>query len=82
MPTAGSQRRAFRLEDDALWEEFRIAAEALGTDRSAVLREFIKWFVLAKGAKKPVRPLPSTVDSYRFAHGLPPRHRAKEPGHD
>lgn len=44
MPTEGNTRRAFRLDDDALWERFAAAAEANGSDRSAVLRDFVRWY--------------------------------------
>jgi hypothetical protein len=53
VPTPGTQRTAIRIEPE-LWERFG----ELAPNRSAVLREFIKWYVMAKGAKRPTRPLP------------------------
>jgi hypothetical protein len=39
----GNPRRAFRLDDET-WEAFRIAAEAHGWDRGALVKDFIDWF--------------------------------------
>jgi len=39
--------------DRGLWESFGSVAEP---DRSAVLREFIRWYVREPGAKLPRRP--------------------------
>lgn len=47
--------RQFRVEDDA-WKKFDAAAKALGTDRSALLRAFVLWFVHEQDAKMPRRP--------------------------
>ncbi len=45
--------RPIRVEDD-LWEEFgRLVGPR---NRSAVIREFIRWFVRERGAKLPERP--------------------------
>lgn len=42
--------------DEALWEQFGAATTAADTDRSTVLREFIRWYVREPGAKQPPRP--------------------------
>lgn len=44
MPGPGSTHRRFRLDDDELWEEYRLACEALyGTDnRSEVIRQHVE----------------------------------------
>jgi len=48
--------RALRVEDD-LWDAFDAAVRRQGQpDRSAVLREFIRWYVAEPGAKQPRRP--------------------------
>lgn len=70
MPTRGHTRRAFRLDDDDLWEMFRTTTDGAGTDRSAVLRQLVRWYVGEKGVKLPDRP-----------HVEPPRRRKSEPDH-
>lgn len=52
MPTPGTQRTAIRIEPE-LWERFGDVAEP---NRSAVLRDFIRWFTHEKGATMPKRP--------------------------
>lgn len=48
--------RPIRVEDD-LWEEFgRLAGER---NRSAILRDFIAWYVRRRGAVLPKRPVPT-----------------------
>lgn len=56
MPSVGSPNRAFRLDDLDLWTRFGAAAAEAGSDRSAVLREFIRWYVRDLGARMPQRP--------------------------
>lgn len=51
----GTARQTIRV-DEALWEHFGAGAEQMGADRSAVLREFIRWYVREPGAKMPKRP--------------------------
>lgn len=53
MPREGSPNRAFRMEDIGLWTRFGEVAEP---DRSAVLRDFIRWYVREPEAKLPKRP--------------------------
>ncbi|WP_435589826.1 hypothetical protein [Micromonospora aurantiaca (nom. illeg.)] len=55
MPSRGTPRWAIRVPEN-LWTAFGEATEAAGTDRSAVLREFIRWYVREHGAKTPQRP--------------------------
>jgi len=55
MPGRGTQRRAIRV-DDALWTRFAEVAEALGTDRATLIREWIRWSVGESGAQPPHRP--------------------------
>lgn len=54
-PTRGTPTRPIRI-DPALWERFGEATTARETDRSTVLREFIRWYVGEVGAKAPKRP--------------------------
>jgi hypothetical protein len=56
-PTRGTPTRPIRIES-GLWERFGEATTAQGVDRSAVLREFIRWYVREPGAKMPQRPGP------------------------
>lgn len=54
---ANTPYRKFRA-DDELWEEFRHAVEKSPdeeADMSAVLRQFIRWYVGRTGAKLPER---------------------------
>lgn len=39
-----------------MWERFGAAVEKLGVDRSAYLREVMRWVVREPGAKQPKRP--------------------------
>jgi hypothetical protein len=47
--------RPIRVDFDQ-WDEFGKAAAQQGTDRSAVLREFMAWYTRTPGARLPVRP--------------------------
>ncbi|MET9950193.1 hypothetical protein ABZ135_01410 [Streptomyces sp. NPDC006339] len=38
------------------WSDFDDAAKAMGSDRAAVVREFIRWYLRRPGAKPPQRP--------------------------
>ena len=44
--------KRMRVDDD-LWSQF---GELAAPDRSAVLREFMRWYVREPGAKLPKRP--------------------------
>ncbi len=52
----GTARQTIRV-DESLWERFEAARQQAGaTDRSAVIREFIRWYVHERGDKgKPVQ---------------------------
>lgn len=39
-----------------LWNRLGEVASAAGTDRTAIIREFVRWFVREPGAKLPPRP--------------------------
>jgi hypothetical protein len=39
-----------------LWDRFGEVADALGTDRASLLREWIRWAVGESGAQPPRRP--------------------------
>lgn len=52
--------RPIRVEDD-LWEEFGRIAGA--RNRSAILRDFIAWYVRRRGATLPKRPAPAQNDT-------------------
>lgn len=51
-PTKGTPTRPIRI-DPALWERF---GEVAQPDRSAAIRDFIRWYVREAGAKMPKRP--------------------------
>jgi hypothetical protein len=53
--------RQFRIGDD--WYEFERAAEVAGTERAALLREFVEWYLHKPGAKLPKRPERDEWDS-------------------
>jgi hypothetical protein len=55
MPGRGTPRWAIRVPED-LWVRFGKVAASVGTDRSVVLRDFIRWYVREHGAKLPDRP--------------------------
>jgi hypothetical protein len=50
----GTARQSIRLEE-SLWEKF---GQMVGkdSDRSAVLRDFIRWYIGEAGAEPPKRP--------------------------
>jgi hypothetical protein len=53
----GTARQTIRI-DEATWERFGNASAAAGADRSAVLRDFIRWYVGEPGTALPERPEP------------------------
>lgn len=57
MPGKGTPRQAFRI-DPELSEEFREAVSRADPpqDMSAVVRQFMAWYVRRRGAKLPARP--------------------------
>lgn len=46
--------RQFRVGDD--WLAFEKAATAMGSERAAVLRAFIEWYLHKPGSRMPKRP--------------------------
>ena len=45
----------FRLAQQA-WEDFGVAAERAGTNRSKLLGQFVRWYIRRQGAVLPERP--------------------------
>lgn len=41
---------------EEMWTAFRLAADSAGTDRSALIRAFIAWYLKQPGAGLPKRP--------------------------
>jgi len=41
---------------EEIWRRFGEVAQAAGTDRSALIREFVAWYLRDAGAKLPDRP--------------------------
>lgn len=46
--------RQIRIGDS--WYDFDAAAKAMGTERAAVIRDLIDWYIREPGAKLPERP--------------------------
>lgn len=49
--------RGLRGVSDELWADFTAAVSRSGSDRSAILRRFMEWYVKRDGAKLPERPV-------------------------
>jgi antitoxin component of RelBE/YafQ-DinJ toxin-antitoxin module len=47
--------RAVRV-DDQVWDEAGQAAAEMGTDRTKVINQFLRWYLRRSGAKLPARP--------------------------
>jgi hypothetical protein len=47
--------RAVRIDDET-WEQLGDAATTADTDRSAILRQLVQWWLRRPGAKMPPRP--------------------------
>lgn len=56
MATRGTKKRTFRGLSDQDWDELGAAAEQQHTDRSSLLRDFIRYYLRRPGAKLPKRP--------------------------
>ncbi|MEV7492191.1 hypothetical protein AB0O08_15730 [Streptomyces anulatus] len=57
--------RQVRIGDT--WYDFDAAAKSMGTERAAVIRELIDWYIREPGAKLPERPNRNVVDVARAA---------------
>jgi hypothetical protein len=57
--------RQIRIGDT--WYDFDAAAKAMGTERAAVIRELIDWYIREPGAKLPPRPDRAVVEAAREA---------------
>ena len=55
MTAKGTSIQNIRV-DRELWADAKAAAEEQGTDRSAVVRAFLEWYVGRPGARLPERP--------------------------
>lgn len=55
MPGRGTPHAAIRMPED-VWRRFGEAAKAQGTDRSALVRAFVAWYMREQGAELPRRP--------------------------
>lgn len=47
--------RAVRVEDQ-VWDEAGHAATEMGTDRTKVINQFLRWYLRRPGARLPERP--------------------------
>jgi hypothetical protein len=57
----GTARQSLRLPEGE-WDEFGAACQTAGTDRSAYLRDVIRWAVGRPGVKAPKRLPKETTD--------------------
>lgn len=57
--------RQIRIGDT--WYDFDAAAKAMGTERAAVIRDLIDWYIREPGAKLPPRPDRNVVETARLA---------------
>jgi hypothetical protein len=55
VPSKGTDRKSIRLDDEH-WAKLGKSAAATGKDRTAVLKELIRWFNREPGAELPERP--------------------------
>ena len=55
MPGRGTPLACFRVPEQT-WTRFAEVARENGTDRAALLRAFIAWYLREPGAKLPQRP--------------------------
>ncbi|NUP53397.1 MAG: hypothetical protein HOW97_39655 [Catenulispora sp.] len=51
--------RGLRGIEQQLWDNFEKSAQAVGSDRSALLRRFMEWHTGQPDAELPKRPEPS-----------------------
>lgn len=75
---AGSTRmpiRQIRASDDT-WEPFCEAAVTMGIERSALIRDFMAWYVHRPGAKLPTRPTQAQIDAWRSSSQPPEKDTA------
>jgi hypothetical protein len=57
--------RQIRIGDT--WYDFDAASKAMGTERAAVIRQLIDWYIREPGAKLPDRPDRAIVEAARKA---------------
>lgn len=57
--------RQIRIGDE--WYEFDTAAKSMDTERAALIREFIAWYLRKPGAKLPARP--ANIEPTRGSNG-------------
>lgn len=52
----GAESRQFFFVDSPLWAALRAPAMAAGTPRSALIQQFVRWYLTEPGAQLPQRP--------------------------
>ncbi len=57
----GNKHRMVRFSNDD-WADLGALAEAMGTDRSMVLRQLAQWWMRRRGVRLPGRPDPGQVE--------------------
>lgn len=66
MPNAPkTPARQIRIGDT--WYDFDAGAKAMDTERAAVIRELIDWYIREPGAKLPPRPDRAVIEAARAA---------------
>ncbi|MCA1191672.1 hypothetical protein [Saccharopolyspora sp. 6V] len=56
---------------DADWQEFEEAAAQAGTTRSALVQDFVRWYLRREKAKLPRRPTPAAPQHPREESSTP-----------
>lgn len=51
----GTQHRSVRVPDGD-WADLETATKRVGSDRAAVIKQFIRWYLRRPGAELPERP--------------------------
>ena len=51
------------------WNDYKDAAEMVGSNASKVTREFVRWFTRQPGAKLPARPAAEDIAQIRSTEG-------------
>lgn len=75
MPNAPkTPARQIRIGDE--WYDFDAAAKSVGTERAAVIRELIAWYLREPGAELPSRPARKVVLEARRARETREREEA------
>lgn len=59
-----TKHRTVRLDDD-LWQHVEAWAQEIGSDKTAVIRDLLRYWLREPGAKRPQRPAVDTREPKR-----------------